>query len=180
VGSRLVTGAVLPAAALLASLLGFGAAPLPAAFCTYTFPPEGGTYRRTVVEGDVLCGRGGPDRVRRMEGGAFIGHGGNDHVKRMFGGRLTGGAGRDSVDTRMAGGTFLGNKGKDTIRDENGMAGGTFRGGAAQDTVPPAGSAAPSRGSRPGHGARLAGRSVRRPRGRRPRRGIGGRDVRWW
>src|SRR5688572_33439503 len=69
-----------------------------AAPCTYSFPPEGALYRRTVVDGDVLCGRGGHDTVIRMEGGIFRGEGGNDSVLRLHGGIFRGGLGRDLVD----------------------------------------------------------------------------------
>jgi hypothetical protein len=53
-------------------------------------------YVKTVVAGDVLCGRGGPDRVQRMEGGEFRGNGGRDRVRALRGGEFAGGKGLDS------------------------------------------------------------------------------------
>src|SRR5688572_6600432 len=116
--------------------------------CTYTFPPEGALYRRTVVAGDVLCGRKGHDTVIRMEGGTFRGEGGNDSVLKLHGGIFRGGLGRDLVDL-IRGGTFQGGLRRDFVNEMDGgrfsggdasdriglMTDGTFRGGAGSDSI---------------------------------------------
>jgi hypothetical protein len=142
-------GAMLTATVLLASL-GVGTATLPAAAagCTFTFPRTGGVYDEPVVDGDVLCGGPGVDRVVRMEGGAFFGRGGRDRIRRMLGGTFIGGRGGDQVFA-LRGGTFIGGQGSDRAwwlhlgtfvggRGPDGVAsmvGGSFQGGLDDDLV---------------------------------------------
>jgi hypothetical protein len=128
---RLLAGSV-SLAALLASFAA-GAAPVAAETdCDYTFPASGGVYSDPVGPGDVICGRGGDDTVRRMQGGVFKGGGGDDTVRRLSAGRFLGGPGRDTLDGRMRGGTFKGNAGIDIVVDQRD---GTFVGGSGSDLV---------------------------------------------
>ena len=129
----------MPSRALLVSAfmvvalaLATGAAPTVAApGCTYTFPADGGTYRGTVADGDVICGGPGPDRVLRMVGGTFIGGRGHDGVRQMHGGTFKGGEGADLV-VRLHDGTFIGRVGRDRV---TWMSGGSFEGGRGPDGV---------------------------------------------
>jgi hypothetical protein len=99
--------------------------------CTYTFPPEGRIYKRTVVAGEVLCGGPGQDRVLRMEGGKFRGDGGRDIVDELVGGTFAGGRWRDEVRV-MSGGLFKGGRTYDFVEE---FQAGTFRGGRGGDEV---------------------------------------------
>jgi hypothetical protein len=126
-------GAPFAVITLLATLgVGMAAMPAAAADCTYTFPRTGGLYTEPVVDGDLLCGGPGPDRVLRLEGGTFLGRGGRDRVWRLSDGTFRGGSGRDRVRLGVLGGTFVGGSGGDRVLA---LRGGTFVGGNGPDGV---------------------------------------------
>jgi hypothetical protein len=123
--------AVCMAGATLFASLGSSAPAMAAGRdCTYRFPAEGGTYTKTVMAADVICGGPGDDRVLRMQGGVFMGRRGADSVSKLVGGTFRGGKGPDAAGT-LSGGVFRGGPGADLVHSVR--PGGTFFGNEGPD-----------------------------------------------